>query len=166
MVNVSLCCSGRVANAAPHALGQLLLVDNDAIAVDGALNGDAEEGLIPNLVVVHASGSAQGTASGHNCDHGNGDSAQQDFLHDRLLMFATPHHARPCNNNNGNLLFCKSEFGKTPHFCSNVRACLSSFISFILAKLEIILKWATVKTCTIPLRFSLSFHHHQPGSYA
>ena len=38
---------------------RLLLVDNDAVAIDSALNGDAEQGVVPDLAIVGAGRGAQ-----------------------------------------------------------------------------------------------------------
>ena len=64
----------------------LLLVDDDAVAIDSALDGDAEEGVVPDFAVVGAAGRADGTAAGEGQNESGGGGEQSEFLHDFLLL--------------------------------------------------------------------------------
>ena len=72
---------------------QLLVEDNDAITIDSALDGDAEEGVVPDFAVVGAAGRADGTAAGEGQNESGGGGEQSEFLHDFLLLVIGCAHA-------------------------------------------------------------------------
>ena len=58
-----------------------LLIDDNAIAIDSALNGDAKEGIVPDFVVVRASGGTQGSATSHGSEKSGGSRNHKELLH-------------------------------------------------------------------------------------
>ena len=72
----------------------LLLVDDDAVAIDSALNGDAKEGVIPDFAVVGAAGRADGTAAGEGENESGGGGEKSEFLHVFLLLLIVFHACR------------------------------------------------------------------------
>ena len=72
----------------------LLLVDDDAVAIDSALDGDAEQGVVPDFAVVGAAGRADGTAAGEGEDEGGGGGEKSEFLHVFLLLLVVFHACR------------------------------------------------------------------------
>ncbi len=57
------------------------LFDDEAIAIDGALDGDAEEGVIPDLLVSFTGRGAEGSAASHGDEGGGGGGDKQELLH-------------------------------------------------------------------------------------
>lgn len=64
-----------------------LLVDDDAITIDSALDGYAEESLIPNLIFVGAGRGAQGATASQGGEQDSGNSSKQNLFHRFLLLF-------------------------------------------------------------------------------
>ena len=64
----------------------LLLIDDDAVAIDSALNGDAEQGVVPDFAVVGAAGRTDGTAAGEGENESGGGGEKSEFLHVFLLL--------------------------------------------------------------------------------
>ena len=71
----------------------LLLVDDDAVTINSALNGDAKEGVVPDFAVVGAAGRTDGTAAGEGQNESGGGGEQSEFLHDFLLLLIGCAHA-------------------------------------------------------------------------
>ena len=65
---------------------QRLLLDDDAVAIDSAFDGDAEEGVIPDFAVVGASGGAEGAAAGEQTSGDESGGDQKGFLHGSILL--------------------------------------------------------------------------------
>ena len=72
----------------------LLLVDDDAVAIDSALDGDAEEGVVPDFAVVGAAGRTDGTAAGEGENESGGGGEKSEFLHVFLLLLIVFHACR------------------------------------------------------------------------
>ena len=64
----------------------LLLVDDDAITIDCALDGDAKEGLVPNLILVGTSGGTQGATASQGDEQHGGNRNKKNFFH-RVFSF-------------------------------------------------------------------------------
>ena len=77
--------------ALSKAVVPLLLVDDDAVAIDSALDGDAEQGVVPDFAVVGAAGRAHGAAAGEGQDEGGDGGEKSEFLHVFLLLLIMFH---------------------------------------------------------------------------
>jgi len=69
----------------------LLLVDDDAVAVDSAFDGDAEQGVVPDFAVVGAAGRAHGATAGEGENESGGGGEKSEFLHVFLLLMFVFH---------------------------------------------------------------------------
>ena len=64
------------------------LFDDDAIAIDKAFNRDAEEGVIPDFLVVGAVGRrAERAAAGHGSDCRDGGEKNEHLFHGFFLFW-------------------------------------------------------------------------------
>ncbi len=71
----------------------LLQVDDNAVAVDSAFDGDAEEGVVPDFAVVGAAGRADGTATGEGENESGGSGVRAVVRgRRRRLLWPTPYN--------------------------------------------------------------------------
>ena len=66
---------------------KLFLVDDDAVTVDGALDGDAEESVVVNVLGVGTGGGgAQRTAAGGSQGDEGGKTEDEKLFHVSILL--------------------------------------------------------------------------------